>query len=52
MVEWEGLLILLHGNYINRTLFLMPTDVSLWDVNPTAELTILEGSGLVLGRLD
>ena len=47
---WKAVLILSHGLNISRSLFLMPTDVFLWDVNPAAEQTPLKGSGLVSCR--
>ena len=39
--------ILSHDFDTSRTLFLEPTDVSFWDVNPAAEQTPLKSSGLV-----
>ena len=44
---WKTALILSISLNTSRTLFLMTTDVSLWDVNPAAEQTPLKGSGLV-----
>ena len=47
---WKTVLILSYDLDTSRTLCLVPTDVSLWDVNPAAERTLLKGSGLVSGR--
>ena len=44
---WKTVLILSHELDTNRTLFLLLTDVSFWDVNPAAEQTLLKDSGFV-----
>ena len=44
---WKTVLILFHCLNANKTLFLVPTDVSLWDINPATEQTPLKSSGFV-----
>ena len=44
---WKSVLILSHGVYTSRTLFLWTKNVSIWDVNPAAEQTPLIGLYLV-----
>ena len=44
---WKTALILFQELNTSWTLFLVPTDVSLWDVNPAAEQTPPKVSGLV-----
>ena len=46
MMTWKTVLILSHCLDTSRTLFLAPTDVSLWDVNSGPGQTLLKGSGL------
>ena len=48
---WKKALILFHGLSTRRTLFLLPTDVSLWEVNSPAEQSPLKVSCLLVSRL-
>ena len=47
---WKTVLILSRGLNTSRTLFLVLTNVSFWDVNPAAEQTSLKDLDLVSGR--
>ena len=47
---WKTDLILTHGINTSRTLFLMPIDVFLWDMNSAADQTHRKGLHLVSGR--
>ena len=48
--RWETVLILSQCLDTSWTLFLVPMDVSLWDVNPATDQTPLKGSDLVPSR--
>ena len=47
---WKTVLILSHGLDTSWAFFLLPTNVSLWDVNLTVEQNPLKDSGLVSGH--
>ena len=48
---WKTVLVLSHGLNTSRMLFLVPTDVSLWDVNPVTKQTPSKGSCLMSVQL-